>query len=133
MLDDGVEEIDCIARPRSSISMEESEQSATESSIDAQDNHIQQIERDTDETNEIAKMDEVFEAFLAQDVDPSFLGFDDNFVTQEIKNDTRNMKKQDLKSVHCHKETEVREARPMARQLRIDKEDETDGDFLYSC
>ena len=93
-LDDGVEEIEYIARPGSSRSMDESEQSATESSVDTQDNHHKQRVRVIDDTNEIAQMDEVFEAFIARDIDPSFLGFDDDFVTQEEKRKSTKEKKQ---------------------------------------
>ena len=130
-LDDGVEEIDYIGRPGSSRSMTESELSATESSIDTQDNHNKQQDRVIDDTNEIAQMDEVFEAFIAQDIDPSFLGFDDDFVTQEKAQNPKIEKKQS-KSVlrekkHVldgkQKEWEVREARAVARQENVDKED----------
>ena len=126
-LDDGVEEIDFIGRPGSSRSMNESELSATESTIDTEDNHNKQQVRDIDDTNEIAQMAEVFEAFIAQDIDPSFLGFDDDFLTQVETQKPMKEKEvlQELKSVldGKQKEWEVREARAVARQKRVDKED----------
>ena len=130
-LDDGVEEIDFIGRPGSSRSMTESELSATESSIDTQDNHKKQQDRVIDDTNEIAQMDKVFEAFIAQDIDPSFLGFDDDFVTQEEAQKPKKEKKQsnkvlrELESVldGKQKEWEVSEAKAVARQENVDKED----------
>ena len=124
-LDDGVEEIDFIGRPGSSRSMNESELSATESTIDTEDNHNKQQVRDIDDTNEIAQMAEVFEAFIAQDIDPSFLGFDDDFLTQVETQKPMKEKEvlQELKSVldGKQKEWEVREARAVARQKRVDK------------
>jgi molybdopterin converting factor small subunit len=78
-------------------------------------------------------MDEVFEAVIvAQDADPGFLGFDDDFVTQEEKHKSKREKRQskqvlqELKSVLVgkQKEWEVREARAVARQNNVDKKDE---------
>ena len=108
--------------------MTESELSATESSIDTQDNHNKQQVRVIDDTNEIAQMDKVFEAFIAQDIDPSFLGFDDDFVTQEEMQKPKKEKKQskkvlrESKSVFDGKQKEW-EARAVARQEKVDKED----------
>ena len=127
-----MEEIDYIARPSSSQSRTESELSATESSIDTQDNQNKQRVRVIDDTNEIAQMDEVFEAvIIAQEADPGFLGFDDDFVTQEDKHKSKREKRQskqvlqELKSVLVgkQKEWEVREARAVARQKNVDNED----------
>jgi len=131
-LDDGVEEIDYIARPNSSRSIEESEQSATESSVDTQDNLTKQRIRIIDDENEIAHMDEIFEAFITRDKDQSFLGFDDDFVTPEEKKKSKKEKRQskkvlqELKTVLVgkQKEWEVREARAMARQAKVDQGDE---------
>ena len=78
-------------------------------------------------------MDEVFEAVIvAHDAEPGFLGFDDDFVTQEEKHKSKREKRQskqvlqELKGVLVgkQKEWEVREARAVARQKNVDKEDE---------
>ena len=132
-LDDGVEEIDYIARPSSSRSITESELSATESSIDTQDNQNKQRVTFIDDTDEVSHMDEVFEAFIAsRDISQEVLGFDDDFVTEEEKQKSKREKRQskkvleELKGVLVgkQKEWEVREARAMARQKNVVSEDE---------
>ena len=131
-LDTGVEEIDYIARPSSSRSMTESELSATESSVDVQDNHEKQGVKVIDDSKEIAQMDEVFEAFIAQDLNPNDFGFEDDFVSAEEKQKSKREMKQskrvleELKSVLIgkEKEFEVREARAVARQQKVEKEDD---------
>ena len=109
---------DFIGRPGSSRSMNESELSAIESTIDTEDNHNKK-----QVITQIAQMAEVFEAFIAQDIDPSFLGFDDDFLTQVETQKPMKEKEvlQELKSVldGKQKEWEVREARAVARQKRV--------------
>merc|ERR1719234_1111119 len=82
-----------------------------------------------DEKAEVKHMDEVFEAFIsARNVDPSELGFEDNFISKEeverCKASERQSKRvvRELKSVLVgkQKEWERREARAMARQQRVD-------------
>ena len=131
-LDDGVEEIDYIARPESSRSMTEAELSATESSVDTEEQRTKHQGSKSDDTDEIARMYKVFESFIAQDIDPSFLSFDDDFVTQEEINKSKREKKQskqilqELKGALVDKETkwEVREGRTVARQENVNDEDE---------
>ena len=128
-LDDGVEEIDYIARPASARSMTESELSATESSVDIHDNLKKQQSRGVDDKTEIAQMDEVFQAFIAQDTD---LSFDDDFVPQTDTKKSKKGKKQsnkiakEMKSAFVQKESfkDVREVRSIARQQNVDKKDE---------
>ena len=85
-LDDGVEEMETIARPRPSSSS-----SATNTSKSADDsdqsptrnckkNHQHKVQ-EVDENEEMAKMEKVFEAFITCDFKVDNLCFEDDFVT----------------------------------------------------
>ena len=108
-----------------------SELSATESSIDTHDNQVIREKKIIDDSHEIAQMDEVFEAFISQDIDLSALGFDDDFVTQDDKIKAKKAKKQSTRVINelksaliCRQqEFEVRESRAVARQNKIDNDD----------
>lgn len=132
-LDDGVNEIDSLGRPGSSRSCTsssrcESSDLSASSPISATED-FQDKAKVIDEKTEIAHMDEVFEAFIAShDYDPETLGFDDDFVAKEDVEKNKASKKQskkvlnELKTVLVGKqrEWEVREARAIARQAKVD-------------
>ena len=80
-----------------------------------------------DENEEIAHMDEVFEAFISHDFSVEGLGFEDDFVPREPQTgkEAKQSKRvlTELKSVlnGRMKETEVREAKALSRQNGIEE------------
>ena len=132
-LDGGVTEMEVMARPGSSSSdlsssskgskhLGEADDSVTEDSLDAAT-----AELTTDETEEIAHMDEVFEAFISHDFKINGLGFEDDFVPYEEKLKESKQSKRvmsELKSVLNvrMRDTEERESKALQRQKKIDDE-----------
>merc|ERR550532_154261 len=84
-LEDGATEIDTLGRPSSSRSdTSRSEMSDQLSTAAEAKDPAEQTVHVIDEKAEVKHMDEVFEAFIsARNVDPSELGFEDNFISKE--------------------------------------------------
>merc|ERR550532_1537294 len=84
-LEDGATEIDTLGRPSSSRSdTSRSEMSDQLSTAAEAKDPAEQTVHIIDEKAEVKHMDEVFEAFIsARNVDPSELGFEDNFISKE--------------------------------------------------
>lgn len=121
-LDGGVEEMEVMARPGSS-------HSDTRASTASDKDTEEPSSRDglIDENEEIAHMDEVFEAFISHDFSVEGLGFEDDFVPREPQTgkEAKQSKRvlTELKSVLNGrlKETEVREAKALSRQNGIEE------------
>ena len=131
-LDGGVTEMEVMARPGSSNSdlsssksskhRGEADDSVTEDSLDAATADLT-----TDETEEIAHMDEVFEAFISHDFKINGLGFEDDFVPfEEALKESKQSKRvmSELKSVlnGRMRDTEERESKALQRQKNIEDE-----------
>ena len=120
-LDGGVEEMETIARPTATSS---SRSSSSSESVDCQINekfshHWQQV----DENEEIAKMDQVFEAFISCDFNVDSLCFEDDFVTKTTELDSQSKKVPgESKSF-----MQVREVKHLTRQENVEEKKETDN------
>ena len=126
-LDGGVEEMEVMARPGSSNSDTRSSTSDTSSRLKDTAEPSSQDDQIVDENEEIAHMDEVFEAFISHDFSVEGLGFEDDFVPREPQTgkEAKQSKRvlTELKSVlnGRMKETEVREAKALSRQNGIEE------------
>ena len=113
-LDDGVEEMETIARPSTSST----NQSDSEPSQAGRTPSVQ--ERKIDENDEMARMEEVFEAFISCDFHVGNLCFEDDFVT--------NLTESEPLERECESVGAVREAKHLTRQDHIeDKMDLENG------
>merc|ERR1719234_137473 len=82
-LEDGATEIDTLGRPSSSRS-DTSRSETSDIPVEVKAPAAEQTVHVIDEKAEVKHMDEVFEAFIsARNVDPSELGFEDNFICRE--------------------------------------------------
>ncbi|XP_023322769.1 uncharacterized protein LOC111697112 [Eurytemora carolleeae] len=131
-LEEGVDQIDDIKRPSSARSLNSDEMCSEVSSAESVAGSSQCTQRVISESDEQSHMDEVFEAFISSDnLD---MKFEDNFVQdyEKSKEERRQSKKvlNELKSVLRVKEKEfqVREAKAIARQARVDSVDLQLGD-----
>ena len=111
-----------LSSSKSSKHRGEADDSVTEDSLDAATADLT-----TDETEEIAHMDEVFEAFISHDFKINGLGFEDDFVPlEEALKESKQSKRvmSELKSVlnGRMRDTEERESKALQRQKNIDDE-----------
>ena len=115
-LDDGVEEVETIARPSTS--------STSITSSDKSDSDQSQTGGRIDEKAEIAKMDQVLEAFITCDFNVGNLCFEDDFVTKFTDSDQ--------KSEKVPKEFEsspkVKEAKQLTRQEHFEDKIELENE-----
>ena len=117
--------MEVMARPGSSNSSSTSETASTRPKDTREQSH-----RDDgllDENEEIAHMDQVFEAFISHDFSVEGLGFEDDFVPREAPSGREAKQSRrvltELKSVLNGrlKETEAREAKALSRQNGIEE------------
>ena len=111
-----------LSSSKSSKHRGEADDSVTEDSLDAATADLT-----TDETEEIAHMDEVFEAFISHDFKINGLGFEDDFVPfEEALKESKQSKRvmSELKSVlnGRMRDTEERESKALQRQKNIEDE-----------
>jgi len=117
-LDGGVEEIEHVARPRS---VNSTKSSASSEDLNVQKNNATvNHETDIKENDEIAHMDEVFEAFISHDFKIDGLGFEDDFVPKKMEGEKKQSRRvmTELKHVLNGRkiETDQREAKALSRQ-----------------
>ena len=127
-LDGGVEEMEVMARPGSSSNSSSTSDTASSRPRDTREESPHDNDEGLlDENEEIAHMDQVFEAFISHDFSVEGLGFEDDFVPREAPTgkEAKQSKRvlTELKSVLNGrlKETEAREAKALSRQNGIEE------------